>query len=260
MAKISLKHVNSFYDRHGRLRHVCRIPGRKSFTLPGLPGSAEFMEAYQAALGGDESKKKAAFGGAPVPPTEIGASRTKAGTVDAAIVAYYNSKMFEARAPDTQRKWRQILERFRKSHGEKRIALLQRQHVAKLLEPLTHRAQKSWLTAIRGLMAYALAEDPPLITSDPSEGIKPMKAAKSMGHMTWLAPQIAVYRERYKLGTTARLAVELMLNIGARRYDAHLFGDQHYPRRAYLLAPAQDAAHHRQAAQGEDPARVSGRA
>ena len=46
--------------------------------LPGLFGSAEFMEAYAAAI-------------ARAPPVEIGASRTNAGTVDAAIVAYYNS-------------------------------------------------------------------------------------------------------------------------------------------------------------------------
>jgi hypothetical protein len=45
--------------------------------------------------------------------------------------------------------------------------------------------------------------------------------------MTWLELQIAMYRERHKLGTTARLALELMLNIGARRHDAHVLGDQH---------------------------------
>ena len=45
--------------------------------------------------------------------------------------------------------------------------------------------------------------------------------------MTWLEPQIAMYRERYKLGTVARLALELLLNIGPRRHDAHILGHQH---------------------------------
>ena len=45
MATIKLPYVNRFYDRHGRLRHQCRIPGRKSFGLPGLPGSAELEAA-----------------------------------------------------------------------------------------------------------------------------------------------------------------------------------------------------------------------
>ena len=43
-----------------------------------------------------------------------------------------------------------------------------------------------------------------------------------MGHMTWLEPQVATYREHHKLGTVARLALELLLNIAARRYDAHV--------------------------------------
>jgi hypothetical protein len=43
MAQIKLKHVNSFYDRHGKLRHLFRYPGTKSLTLPGLPGSPDFV-------------------------------------------------------------------------------------------------------------------------------------------------------------------------------------------------------------------------
>ncbi|NEU97547.1 tyrosine-type recombinase/integrase [Bradyrhizobium sp. UFLA 03-164] len=43
----------------------------------------------------------------------------------------------------------------------------------------------------------------------------------------WLEPQLAQYRERWTLGTVARLAVELLLNIAARRYDAHEIGELH---------------------------------
>jgi hypothetical protein len=45
--------------------------------------------------------------------------------------------------------------------------------------------------------------------------------------MTWLAPQIAQYRQRHALGSFARLALELLLNIAARRHDAHAIGQQH---------------------------------
>jgi len=214
MTRISLAFVNSFRDRHGRMRHYFRRPGCKSVPLPGLPGSTEFMEAYQVALAG-----------VPLPP-EIGASRTKPGTINAAIVVYYKSKAFtEALASETQRMRRNILERFRSDHGEKRIALLQRQHIVKLLEPMKPHAQRNWLKTIRGLMAFALAES--MIAADPTEGVKPIKAAKSRGHMTWHAPQIAMYRNQYSLGTMARLAIEFMLNVGARRHDAHLLGYQH---------------------------------
>jgi hypothetical protein len=46
MAAIKLKHVNQFYDRHGKLRYLCRPPGFKSKTLEGAPGSEEFLSDY----------------------------------------------------------------------------------------------------------------------------------------------------------------------------------------------------------------------
>lgn len=215
MAKIKLPHVNSFYDRHGKLRHLFRYRGCKSFSLPGLPGSSDFMEAYQAALARCD-----------VTPVEIGAKRTKAGTIDALIAAYYRSDAFtEALAPETQRMRRNILERFRAEHGEKRAALLQHHHVNKLLEGRKQHAKKNWLKTVKGLMAFAIAEG--VRADNPCDGVKLAKSAKSMGHMTWLEPQVAAYREHYKLGTVARLALELLLNIAARRYDAHVLGRQH---------------------------------
>jgi integrase/recombinase XerD len=215
MAKIRLRYVNTFADRHGRVRHQCRIPGRRSFALPGLPGSPEFMEAYQAALAG-----------AAIAASDVGSSRTKSGTLNAVIVEYYRSKSFtDALAPETQRMRRDILERLRIEHGDKRLALLQRAHVVKLLEPLKPHAQKNYLKTIRALMGFAVVNN--MRADNPTDGVKAIKAAKSMGHMTWLEPQIAMYRERYKLGTVARLALELLLNIGPRRYDAHILGHQH---------------------------------
>ena len=208
-----LRFVNSFRDRHGRVRHYFRRPGSKAVALPGLPGSAEFMEAYQIALAG-----------APMP--NIGASRTVAGTINAAVAAYYRSTNFtQALAPATQRMRRNILEHFRADHGDKRIALLQRNHIAKILETMKPYAQKNWLKTIRGLMAFAVADT--MIANDPSESVKATKVAKSIGHMTWLEPQVTMYRKHHPVGTVARLAIELLLNIAARRGDAHLLGDQH---------------------------------
>jgi integrase/recombinase XerD len=173
------------------------------------------MEAYQAALAG-----------AAIAASDVGSSRTKSGTLNAVIVEYYRSKSFtDALAPETQRMRRDILERLRIEHGDKRLALLQRAHVVKLLEPLKPHAQKNYLKTIRALMGFAVVNN--MRADNPTDGVKAIKAAKSMGHMTWLEPQIAMYRERYKLGTVARLALELLLNIGPRRYDAHILGHQH---------------------------------
>jgi integrase len=50
MTKIRLRFVNEYLDRHGKIRRYFRRPGSRSVKLPGLPGSIEFMAAYQAAL------------------------------------------------------------------------------------------------------------------------------------------------------------------------------------------------------------------
>jgi hypothetical protein len=57
------------------------------------------MAAYEAAKG-EPSR------------IEVGLSRTMAGTVNAAIISYFNSAAFQALAPETQRSRRGILDRF----------------------------------------------------------------------------------------------------------------------------------------------------
>src|SRR5262249_5088117 len=64
--------------------------------------------------------------------------------------------------------------------------------------------------------------------SDPTEGVSAAKPlVRSKGHMTWGEEQITAYRAKHQLGTTARLAIELLLNVAARRGDAHRLGVQH---------------------------------
>src|SRR5262245_48486647 len=49
MTKIRLRYVQAFTAR-GKPYYYFRKPGCARIKLPGLPGSAEFMDAYQAAL------------------------------------------------------------------------------------------------------------------------------------------------------------------------------------------------------------------
>jgi hypothetical protein len=83
----------------------------------------------------------------------------------------------------------------------------------------TANAQKNSLKAIRFLIRFAISKGE--LAHDPTEGIDVLKAdgPKSTGHMTWLAPQIAQHRQRHALGSFVRLALELLLNIAARRHD-----------------------------------------
>ena len=71
MTRIRLDYVHEYRDRHGKLRRYFRRPSFKRIALRGAPGSDEFMTAYQLALAGQP------------PRVEIGAGRTKPGTVNA---------------------------------------------------------------------------------------------------------------------------------------------------------------------------------
>jgi hypothetical protein len=116
MTRIKLKYVDRFTDRHGKPRYYFRRAGYKRTPLPGLPGFAEFMEAYQAAIDGVSPRN-----------VEIGAGRSTPGTVNAAIAAFYtrcNSHLDNK--PITQQTDRNILEAFRAKHGNKPIAGLER--------------------------------------------------------------------------------------------------------------------------------------
>jgi hypothetical protein len=164
MATIKLKYVNTFYDRHGKRRCYFRRPGQKSVSLPGLPGSDEFMAAYQAALAGVAAPQK-----------QIGQARTLPETVHALVAAYLDcstgsSSPFKTLAPETQRTQRNILENFREAHGQKRIystdrngnrtLLLKRQHVQRIVNQKNHTpfAQRNFLNTLRAMFKWAVAE------------------------------------------------------------------------------------------------------
>ena len=76
MKRKNPQYTHEFSDAEtGKVRYYLRLPGRKRVPLPGLPWSPEFMAAREAALKGDW-----------VAPA-VGASRSKPGTVNAAIVS-----------------------------------------------------------------------------------------------------------------------------------------------------------------------------
>jgi hypothetical protein len=104
VARINLPFVNGIIGRDGRVRYYFRKRGCQNVRLPGIPGSAEFMEAYRAATGQAE-------------PVVIGASRAKDGTVAAIVGKYLASVGFTNLADETRRTRRNILQRFRSLPG-----------------------------------------------------------------------------------------------------------------------------------------------
>jgi integrase len=177
-----------------------------------MPHTTTFMDAYEIALAGQ--------------PDPVGRSRVIPGTVSALVVAYYNSAEFKHElASETRRKRRNIVEQFREQHGDKRLALLQREHIYKILAKIDRpHAKKNWLKAVRGLMRFAMLIR--MRADDPTDGIK-LAMAKSDGFQTWNEDDIAAFRRHHAIGTRARLALELLLGTAQRRGDVIRMGRQH---------------------------------
>jgi integrase len=213
MTRIKLDYVHEYRDRHGKLRRYFRRPGFKRIALPGVPGSDEFMTAYQLAIAGQP------------PRVEIGASRTSPGTVNAAIVGYYSSVAFRSLAAGTQKLQRSILERFRAEHGDKRIALLPRDFIIRTLGRKSPSVARNWLKTLRALLQFAMTEG--FRADDPTQGVKPPRI-KTDGIHTWTETEIAQYEARHPIGTKARLALALLLYTAQRRGDVVGMGRQHF--------------------------------
>src|ERR1700720_4022859 len=96
MGRIKLPHVNSFRNRHGTMVFYFRKRGCKIERLRGIPGSSEFMRAYETAIGNVE-------------PIVIGADRDRVGTVAATVGMMLASAAFADLADATQRMRRGIL-------------------------------------------------------------------------------------------------------------------------------------------------------
>jgi integrase len=213
MGRIKLPHVNSFRNRHGTMVFYFRKRGCKIVRLRGIPGSPEFMRAYEAAIGNVE-------------PMVIGADRAKVGTVAATVGMMLASVAFADLADGTQRLRRNILERFREAHGDKRIATIERKHVQAMVDAkaATPSAARNFLAVVRSLMQFAIEAG--IRADDPTIGVKRVKI-KSDGFITWEEHHIAAFEARHPIGTMPRLALALALGTGQRRNELVKMGRQH---------------------------------
>jgi hypothetical protein len=142
------KHCSWNIDRHGK-RRVRFRKGAFSTYLTGIPWSDDFMRAYAAALEGIKTQAD-----------NIGASRALPGTINALAVRYYGSEEFRGLSSSTQLVRRNIIERFRREHGDKPIARLERGHIKDIIgaRAETPEAANNLLKVLRVLLAYTIPQ------------------------------------------------------------------------------------------------------
>jgi len=207
-------YVQAFIDRHGKARYYIRKPGLKRVALHGLPWSPEFMAELEMAQSGDLLCGK------------VGAERTLPGTMNALSVAYFNSGEFKCLSPSTQGTYRGIIERFRTQHGDKRVVMLQREHIARMMgeKAGTPAAAHNLLRMLRLLMKFAVAHG--WRKDDPTIGLRSPRM-RSNGFYTWSESDISTFESKFQIGTRGRLALALMLFTAQRRSDIVRMGRQH---------------------------------
>jgi site-specific recombinase XerD len=201
MAVVRIPYVNTYSDRHGKVRHYFRKRGHKAVPLPGIPGSAEFMAAYQDALGG----------------MALRGPRQGPGSVGALIFDYLRSPAFTNLKPASQQAYRIVLDRFGTMHGHRMVHDMPRSKVAAYVHEIgTDRPGMANLTrkVLRRLLGHAVrtgyrADNP----------VTEIEAYKGGTRHTWTEPELAAYERRWPLGTRERLAYALLLYTGQRGGD-----------------------------------------
>jgi integrase len=199
---LALPYVKRYRDGGGKLRHYFRKRGHKAVSLPGMPGSVDFMAAYQDALG---------------EPAPQRGSRQGPGTVGALISEYLQSPAFANLKPSSKRVYRIVVDRFGELHGHRMVHDMPRAKVAAYIGNVggeTPSMANLTRSVLRKLLGHAIRvgyrTDNPVVEIDRYEGGE---------HHTWTDGELAAFEARWRLGTRERLAYALLLHTGQRVGD-----------------------------------------
>lgn len=208
------KHCSWNPDRHGKRRVRFRKNGFTIY-LTGTPWSEDFMRQYASALDGVKEQVN-----------EIGAGRTKPGSMNALCVSYYRSPEFRGLKLSTQTMRRNIIERFRLAHGDKPLKGLNRRHISDIIgaKASTPEAANNLLKVLRNLMSYAVDQE--MIDSNPAISVKKYRS-RGEGFHSWSEDEITQFETRHDIGSRARLAFAVLLYTLQRRGDVVRMGWQH---------------------------------
>src|SRR5262245_12541050 len=82
---------------------------------------------------------------------------------------------------------------------------------------------------VRVIFSWALDPENEIegVSENSARDVKFFKPKRPGGHHSWTVEEVAQYEARHPIGTTARLAVALLLYTGQRRSDVVQFGRQH---------------------------------
>lgn len=223
-------------DRHGKLRARFRKAGYPAAYMKHLPDTPGFDAEYKALA------------------TKAIENRTKPGSVSDLCTRYYASADFMAKGgADDKARRRGLIESFRADFGDDLVSDFSFEHIEGILIQRTHKtvnakgrtvggqvAAHNLRKQLRRLFAYAVKLK--WISKNPVEEADNVGKRKLTGFHTWTEAEIAQYQAKHPLGTSARLALEIVLWTAQRRGDARLFGPRHIQRGKINYQASKNAA------------------
>lgn len=206
----SYKNLNTYKDRHGRLRCYYRPARGKRIPITSPFGSYEFDQEYEAAKAASEA------------PVETGKSKVKRGSVDELCALFYQSSDFKTLEPATQKNYRRQIEIFRAVLGKYMVTAITRRHFLQMKDDMADRpgACRTLLKRLKTLFNFAMARD--FITTHPMTGVR--LPSEGAGFLPWSDEDIEIYLSHWPKGSRERLALYLLLFLGQRRSDTVKMG------------------------------------
>lgn len=215
--KIDILHVVADVDRHGNVRVYYRRKGKKKVRLWETPGTPEF----QAEL--EEAKAK-------VEAAASAANEIIPGSLRALCVAYFDAAAFKLLGQSTQSARRGILEgicrsktRAGKDRGTLPYSRMNPEHVEAIRDEKLDlpSAANGRVKALRQLFKWA--KQTKKVTANPAAEVEYFEE-NSDGWHTWTVEEVHQFQNRWPVGTSARLALDLLLYSGVRRSDGVRLG------------------------------------
>jgi integrase len=219
MIKTRLKYCVFDPDPNGNPSYYVRKPGHKKIRIRETFEDAEgritpaFMKAYFEALESIEGKLLET-------PT-VWREQTFYFLVD----KYYRSNKFKSYDALTQADKRSVLDRFCQTAGNLPFAAYRKEHVEASQDKrrATPAAADKLVKYLRTLFEWAIKNK--YATFNPAVGVE--KIHETVGWHAWTPAEVDIYRKHHPIGTKARLALEIFLNVGARISDVARIGRQH---------------------------------
>lgn len=201
MGRVNLPYVQSFKDRHGRMRYYYRRNKQRQ-TIEGEPGSPEFTASYQ--------RIHDSFEAAP-------STRPAEDTFGALVETYYAAPEFNKNLEaSTQAEYKRHIEPMREKWRNIPLIGITKKVVRAYRDSLADQPAKanSALRVMKTLLNFAV--DIEAIAVNPAAKVKPLKH-ETEGWKPW--PDAALARFVAKATGSTRIAFFLALYTGQRRAD-----------------------------------------